>query len=149
MKPDFEDPGIRPLARAGLAPMTKRNLIEAAKAVRENSYSPYSKYKVGAALLAASGKIYTGANFENAAYGAGTCAERVALGAALSAGERKFKAICVCGIDASITPCGICRQALVEFGDIDVICVGEDGNETRSYLLSELLKASFGPANLG
>jgi cytidine deaminase len=149
MKPGFDDTGIRPFAREGLTPMRKRELIEAAKAVRENSYSPYSKYKVGAALLAVSGKIYSGANFENAAYGAGTCAERVALGAALSAGERKFKAICVCGADASITPCGICRQALVEFGDIDVICVGEDGGETSSYRLSELLKASFGPANLG
>ena len=126
-----------------------RTLVKAALEVRENSYSPYSKYKVGAALLSASGKIYTGANFENASFGAGTCAERVALGAALSAGERRFAAICVAGADDSITPCGICRQALCEFGDIDVYCVGaEETSEVKKYKLSRLLPASFGPERL-
>lgn len=147
------DPDSREQTNAGnlrrMTPSQKQKMIEAAKKVRENSYSPYSNYKVGAALLASSGKIYTGANFENAAYGAGTCAERVALGAALSAGERRFIAICVYGSDNTITPCGICRQALAEFGEIDVICAGDNGDGTVNYKLSELLKASFGPANLG
>ncbi len=123
-------------------------LIGEARAVRSNSYSQYSNYKVGAALLASSGKIYAGANFENAAYGAGTCAERVALGTALSAGERKFIAICVCGADDSISPCGICRQALCEFGDITVISVGADGDAARVTTLGTLLPDSFGPGNL-
>lgn len=125
-------------------------LINTALEVRENSYSPYSKYKVGAALLADSGRIYAGANFENASYGAGTCAERVALGTALSAGERKFVAVCVAGQDNTITPCGICRQALCEFGDIDVYCVGADGSRdtVKKYKLSQLLPESFGPGQL-
>lgn len=133
-----------------------RRLVAAAADVRKNSYSPYSNYKVGAALLASSGKIYTGANFENASFGAGTCAERTALGAALSAGERKFIAICVCGEDGSITPCGICRQALMEFGDIVVICAaapdaGESENamqDLRCFRLKGLLPEAFGPAAL-
>lgn len=120
----------------------KNELISAARTARENAYAPYSGYKVGAAVLAADGKIYTGANFENAAFGAGTCAERVALGAALTAGEREFVAVACVGADVSITPCGICRQALAEFGDMDVICVGENG-EIREYRLSELLPHSF------
>ena len=127
-------------------------LLAAARAVRLNSYSPYSNYKVGAALLAASGKIYVGANFENAAYGAGTCAERVALGAALAAGEREFVAVCVCGADNTVSPCGICRQALSEFGDMTVLCIGAEGstaaNAIRELKLSALLPESFGPANL-
>ncbi len=137
-------PGTKILADRGL----REQLIAGAVSVRENSYSPYSHYKVGAALMGASGRIYTGANFENASYGAGTCAERVALGAALSAGERSFAALCVCAEDESVTPCGICRQALSEFGDIPVICVGADGKTVREYRLGELLPSGFGPANL-
>lgn len=117
-------------------------LISAAQSVRRNAYAPYSNYYVGAAIMAKSGKIYTGANFENAAFGAGTCAERVALGSALSAGEREFEAICVCGQDSDITPCGICRQALWEFGDIAVICCDESGN-AYDYTLKELLPGGF------
>ncbi len=98
----------------------KERLIAIATEARKNAYAPYSNYLVGAALLADSGKIYQGSNFENAAFGAGVCAERVALGSALSYGERGFDAICVCGSDVSITPCGVCRQALAEFGEIDV-----------------------------
>ena len=141
MKPDFNTGKL-------LTKAVKNSLVRAAREVRLNSYSPYSNYKVGAALLAASGKIYTGANFENAAYGAGTCADRVALGAALSAGERKFIAICICGADNTISPCGICRQALREFGDISVISVGAEGNAFRETTLGALLPDSFGPDNL-
>ena len=120
----------------------KTDLMTAAARVRRNAYAPYSSYRVGAAILASSGKIYTGANFENASFGAGTCAERVALGCALSAGERELAAICVSGQSADITPCGICRQALREFGDMEVICCG-DGAEPRTYMLSELLPGAF------
>ena len=123
------------------------DLIRESIAVRKHAYSPYSNYKVGAALLAASGKIYTGCNFENAAFGAGVCAERIALGNAISNGETKFIAICICGKDNSITPCGICRQSLVEFGDIDVICCDDSGHY-KLYTLSQILPYSFQSTNL-
>ena len=122
----------------------KEKLIEMARAVRENAYAPYSNYRVGAALLAKSGKIYVGCNFENVSFGAGSCAERAALGAAVAAGEREFLAIAVVGADATITPCGICRQALAEFGNITVYCAGaEENGETCEYKLSELLPHAF------
>ena len=110
---------------------------------RENAYAPYSKFKVGAALLAKSGNIYTGCNFENAAFGAGVCAERVALGNAIAHGETEFEAICVSGKNAKITPCGICRQALYEFGNITVICCDETGEDYRTYELKDLLPYGF------
>ena len=119
-----------------------KELIEKAIQVRNNAYSPYSNYKVGAALLSKSGKIYTGANYENASFGAGVCAERIALGNALSNGERDFLAICICGNDANITPCGICRQSLSEFSDIEVICCNSKG-DSRFYKLTELLPNAF------
>lgn len=118
-------------------------LIEEALRTRENAYCPYSKFKVGAALLAESGMLYTGCNFENASFGAGTCAERVALGTAIAKGERKFTAIAVAGGDHPLSPCGICRQALSEFGDIIVICTDSKGENFEVYKLSELLKNAF------
>lgn len=120
----------------------KIQLVKEAISVRNNSYSPYSNFQVGAALLAKSGAIYVGSNFENSSFGAGVCAERVALGSALSAGEREFIAICICTNDAYVTPCGICRQALIEFSDIDIICCDDKGN-INEYTLSEMLPASF------
>lgn len=120
----------------------KAELISAAREAAKNAYAPYSGYAVGAALLAKSGRIFTGCNFENASFGAGTCAERVALGSALAAGERDFEAIAVCGPDPDITPCGICRQALAEFGDLCVLCAGPDG-EAREYTLAKLLPYGF------
>ena len=122
---------------------TKIELIAKAKEARKNAYCPYSKFAVGAALLAKSGKIYCGSNFENASFGAGACAERVALGAALSAGERKFSAIAVCAGERTVTPCGICRQALCEFGDIEVICTDASGALVQSFMLSHLLPEAF------
>ncbi len=119
----------------------KYALIEAAKEVRECAYAPYSEYKVGAALLAKSGRVYVGCNFENASFGAGTCAERVALGAAIAAGEREFIAIACVGGDG-VTPCGICRQALAEFGDIAVYCADGCG-DVREYTLAQLLPHGF------
>lgn len=120
----------------------KISLVNAAIKARENAYAPYSKYKVGAALLAKSGRVYTGCNFENASFGAGTCAECVALGAALAAGERDFVAV-ACVADGNVTPCGICRQALAEFGDITVYCADTNGENIREYKLSELLPHAF------
>lgn len=125
----------------------KDQLILNAINVRETAYSPYSNYKVGAALLAKSGKIYVGSNFENSAFGAGVCAERVALGAALSNGEREFLAICVCGNSVEVTPCGICRQALSEFNDIDIICC-DDKRNIAEYKLSNILPESFNSKRL-
>ena len=121
----------------------KTKLIDEAVRVRKMTYAPYSKFLVGASILCADGEIYSGANFENVSFGAGTCAERVALGQALSNGKRSFTAICVSGENADITPCGICRQALSEFGDTDVICTNHDGSETREYKLSDLLPHAF------
>ena len=121
----------------------KSKMINEALEARKNAYAPYSGFSVGAALLAKNGKIYAGSNFENVSFGAGVCAERVALGHALSFGEREFEAVCVCGKDSNITPCGICRQSLSEFGDIEVICCNYDGTQIKSYMLHELLPFAF------
>lgn len=98
-------------------------LLEQAKKAKEYAYVPYSNFRVGAALLGKSGKVYTGCNVENAAYGVTNCAERTALFKAVSEGEREFTAIAVTSDSDDITyPCGVCRQALVEFApDMDVV----------------------------
>lgn len=121
-------------------------LIEKAKIARENAYAPYSNYKVGAAILAKDGQIYTGVNVENAAYPAGMCAERAALSAAIADGQRKFLAIAVYAGDG-VTPCGICRQMLAEFGDMWVISAS-DGAQPTSTTLGKLLPASFNKNHL-
>ena len=130
---------------------TDEELLTLAAAAREDSYSPYSKFKVGAALLTESGKIYLGANIENAAYTPTVCAERVAFFKAISAGERKFVAIAVVGANAdkpaaAVAPCGVCRQVMSEFCDKDfkIITLGENGKCS----LEELLPRSFGAADL-
>ncbi|MBQ6569149.1 MAG: cytidine deaminase [Clostridia bacterium] len=123
---------------------TVEKLLTAAKNARENAYAPYSNFKVGAALLAESGEIFAGANFENVSFGAGSCAERVALGSAVAAGERKFSAIAVCGgEDIPAAPCGICRQALSEFGDMEVFCINGRGENMKKFMLSQLLPEAF------
>ena len=101
-------------------------LIDAACAVRRHSYSPYSGFRVGAALLATSGRVYVGTNVENASFGLSLCAERAALVRAVAEGERNFTAIAVCADGQEPTPpCGACRQALLEFGgDLQVILAG-------------------------
>jgi len=98
-------------------------LLEQAKRAKDNAYVPYSNFRVGAALLGKSGRVYTGCNVENAAYSVTNCAERTALFKAVSEGEREFEAIAVTSDSDDITyPCGVCRQALVEFSpDMDVI----------------------------
>jgi cytidine deaminase len=121
-----------------------RKLISAAKAVQRNAHAPYSKFRVGAALLTKSGKVYTGVNVENASYGLTNCAERVAVGKAVSEGHRKFQAIAVVAPSAALSPCGACRQVLAEFGDCVVICVdSRNTRRLRIHLLSELLPHTF------
>ena len=98
-----------------------KQLVDAAIAVRENAYAPYSKYTVGAALLGDNGQIYTGCNVENAAYPEGTCAEAGAIAAMVAAGEREIaEAYVVAGSETPVAPCGGCRQKLAEFGAGDV-----------------------------
>ncbi len=121
--------------------ITEEKLLGAAKKAMANAYAPYSAFKVGAAILAENGEIYSGCNFENSSFGAGTCAERVALGSAIAAGQKNFKSILIIADADSIIPCGICRQTLSEFGDFEVIC--KSRKDTKKYMLSELLPESF------
>ncbi len=123
-------------------------LIQNAFSVREHSYSPYSQFRVGAALLCESGNIYTGANFENSSYPVGICAERSAFAAALSQGERHFAAIAVVGGNRAAVdycmPCGMCRQFLSEFCDGEfLIIAAKSAADYRLYQLNELLPYGF------
>ena len=100
----------------------EQRLIDAAKKARDNAHAPYSKFKVGAAILAANGNIYSACNVENASYGASVCAERNAVASAVVAGEKKFVQLAiVTQSDPPAAPCGLCRQVLIEFGDDLVI----------------------------
>lgn len=132
-----------------------RKLIK--KAVRQLSYSyaPYSHFKVGAALLAENGTIYTGCNIENAAYTPTNCAERTAFFKAVSEGVRTFKAICIAGgMNGELTdytaPCGVCRQVMMEFCSPEefeiILAKGED--DYKMYKLKDLMPLGFGPGNL-
>ncbi len=122
-------------------------LIRAAQDALAKSYSPYSRYRVGAALLAG-GKIYTGTNIENASYGLTICAERSAVAAAVSAGEREFQALAIAVEKGSASPCGACRQVLREFGqDYTVLLVASDETVVETSI-RELLPGSFGPEYL-
>ena len=122
-------------------------LIQAAVAARKQSYSPYSKYAVGAALLADNGRFYTGCNVENSSYGLTICAERTAVVKMVSEGVRKIEAIVVCTENAG-SPCGACRQVLAEFaGDVPLWLVDANGNG-RETTLYTLLPDHFGPEHL-
>ncbi|MBR3835230.1 MAG: cytidine deaminase [Clostridia bacterium] len=127
--------------------MDKRELTAFALEARENSYSPYSSFKVGAALLAENGKVYCGCNIENAAYSPTNCAERTAFFTAIADGARGFEAIAVVGgkdeIDSFCLPCGMCRQVMSEFCDKNFRIYTYDGEEIRTYTLGELLPESF------
>ena len=137
--------------------MTREELVKKAYEAQKFSYSPYSGFQVGAALLTKSGKVYTGCNIENAAFSPTNCAERTAVFKAVSEGETSFKAIAVVGNKKDdpkeewefCTPCGVCRQVLLEFVDpqeFEVI-VGK-GEEIRKFTLSQLLPESFSPGML-
>jgi cytidine deaminase len=130
--------------------MTDRELVSIAASARDNAYAPYSKFKVGAALLCADGRVFPGCNVENGATPVSICAERTALVTAVANGARSFEAIAVIGSgDFVCTPCGICRQALFEFSsDLRVICAGANGTY-EVYALCELLPHAFGPGSLG
>ncbi len=137
----------------------KKTLVESAFEAREGSYAPYSRFKVGAAILTADGQIFTGANVENASYGATICAERTAAVKAASSGARQFIAIAITGFSDEVPPeergyafpCGICRQVLREFlpesGDITVL-VAISQDDVFETTLNTLLPNSFGPESL-
>jgi cytidine deaminase len=120
-----------------------------ARRAAKTSYSPYSKFAVGAAVLAGSGKIYTGCNVENASYGLCNCAERTAIFSAVAAGERTLKCVVVYTPTTSATPpCGACRQVINEFGPQARIVSICDSDERIETSLDALLPAAFGPGNL-
>ncbi len=126
----------------------KHSLIEAAIQARRLAYAPYSKYPVGAALLTASGKIYSGVNIENAAYPVTICAERVAVFKAVSEGEKQFKAIAVVTENGG-TPCGSCRQVIAEFGLGTLILVANARGELlREGTAADFLPGAFRPEDL-
>ena len=127
---------------------TRERLIEAAVNARRWSYSPYSHYAVGAALLTASGKLYDGVNVENAAYPVTICAERVAVFKAVSEGERDFQAVAVVTENGG-APCGSCRQVLAEFGlDTVVLIADAEGHLLQETSVADLLPAAFLPSHL-
>lgn len=126
------------------------SLFNAALKAREQAYAPYSRFKVGAAILADDGKVYPGCNVENAAYPVGACAEAGAISAMIAGGARAIRAILVVGDGAElVTPCGACRQRIREFAapETPIAIAGPEGIRVR-FSLAELLPASFGPANL-
>ena len=130
-------------------------LIQEAITAMQYSYSPYSHFRVGAALLKKSGKIYRGCNIENAAYTPTNCAERTAFFKAVSEGELKFDAICIVGgkdgvLEEYAPPCGVCRQVMMEFCDPETfkIIIATDETHYTVFTLKELLPLGFGPENL-
>ena len=132
-----------------------RKLIRTAVRQLSYSYAPHSHFKVGAALLAENGTIYTGCNIENAAYTPTNCAERTAFFKAVSEGVRTFKAICIAGgMNGELTdytaPCGVCRQVMMEFCSPEefeiILAKGED--DYKMYKLKDLMPLGFGPGNL-
>jgi len=127
--------------------MTPEDLIDLAKQARKKAYTPYSHYKVGAALLCKSGKVYTGCNVENASYGHTVCAERTAVFKAVSEGETEFEAIAVVTKNGG-SPCGACRQVLSEFAPKLTIYIADKNGEYRATTMQKLLPDSFTPAHL-
>ncbi|MFB3737667.1 MAG: cytidine deaminase [Candidatus Velamenicoccus archaeovorus] len=133
-----------------MSDQTVDDLVSAARAAMPNAYAPYSRFSVGAAVLAG-GRVFVGVNVENASYPQGVCAERAAVAAAVAAGQRSIDAVAVVSSapgDAVTPPCGGCRQVLNEFGpDMLVISEAADGTRRR-WRLSELLPDAFGPHDL-
>jgi cytidine deaminase len=123
--------------------VAESDLLEAAKRVREHAYAPYSGFRVGAAIRSESGRVYVGANVENASYGATVCAERSAVAAMIAAGEKRIVQVAVYAEGPELSmPCGMCRQVLVEFGkDAAVVVGGLTG--TRSTTLTALMPEPF------
>lgn len=138
--------------------MNKSELIRLAFKARENAYTPYSNFKVGAALLAKNGKIYQGCNIENATYSPTNCAERTAFFKAVSEGVREFNAIAIVGgLETTkngefeyTPPCGVCRQVMMEFCDYDnfTVILAKSEQEYKEYKLSEIMPLGFNKNNL-
>lgn len=129
--------------------MNNIELIKIAEDAKKNAYVPYSNFRVGAAILTKSGKIYTGCNIESASYSATICAERTAIVKCVSDGHKDIAKIAIVGSENKLSyPCGICRQLLIEFGkDIDII-VAKNVDEFVTYTIDELLPNGFGPEDL-
>lgn len=144
-------------SRSGLEPEIKVTMIKMALEARKNSYSPYSHFQVGACLLTKEGRLYTGCNVENAAYGPTNCAERTAFFKAVSEGERDFAGIAIVGdkegtvVDNYAFPCGVCRQVMTEFTDPEtfVILVAKSEKDYLETTLAALLPNAFGPEMKG
>lgn len=139
----------------GLEEARVKEMIRIAIGQLAYSYTPYSGFKVGASLLTKDGKLYTGCNIENAAYTPTNCAERTAFFKAVSEGDRKFQAICVVGgkdgvLTEYTTPCGVCRQVMMEFCNPDTfqIILATSEEQYEIFTLRQLLPLGFGPANL-
>lgn len=135
--------------------MTPQELLAIAQQARQRAYAPYSHFAVGAALLTKSGKVYPGCNIENASFGATNCAERAAFFSAVFAGEREFEAIAIVGGPEDTEnhrfcpPCGICRQVMREFCDLDFKIYLENGEgQFFEASLEEMLPFSFSPADM-
>ncbi|MBZ2175726.1 cytidine deaminase [Schnuerera sp. xch1] len=128
--------------------MDKKKLISEALIAQKKAYVPYSKFRVGAALLTEDDKIFTGCNIEIASYSPTLCAERTAIFKAVSEGYRNIKAIAVVGDSDFTYPCGVCRQVIREFGKDAIIIIANSEEDYREYRLDELLPFSFGPENL-
>lgn len=128
--------------------MPEEQLVQAAQQAQQAAYAPYSNYRVGAALRAKSGKVYLGANIENAAYPDSICAERVAMFSAIMEGERDFEVIAVVTRDGG-SPCGSCRQVLAEFAlHARVILADQSGQVLQETTVDKLLPGAFLPSNL-
>lgn len=128
--------------------MDAKELMKIACKARQNAYAPYSHFAVGAALLAESGKVYTGCNIENASYGLTCCAERNAIFAAVGAGERRFKMLVVAADSPEpVAPCGACRQVIAEFG-IPLVVMGNLKEATKTMTAEELLPYGFGQESM-
>lgn len=135
--------------------MTPEKLVELAKEARARSYSPYSGFAVGAALLCKDGKVYQGCNIENASFGPTICGERTAFFKAVYDGEREFEAIAIAGgkageeITGLFPPCGVCRQVMREFCGLDfMIYMAKENNEFEARTLGEMLPLSFSNADM-
>jgi cytidine deaminase len=125
---------------------TRDHLLQAARDVQPRAYAPYSNFHVGAALLGESGAVYAGCNVENSSYPVSLCAERGALAAAVAAGERSIRAVAiVADAPAPCPPCGMCRQALAEFGPRMEVVLAGSGGQVRELTLDLLLPDHFGP----
>ncbi len=128
--------------------MDAKELMKIARKARQNAYAPYSHFAVGAALLAESGRVYTGCNIENASYGLTCCAERNAIFAAVGAGERRFKMLAVAADSPEpVAPCGACRQVIAEFG-IPLVVMGNLKEEIEIMTAEELLPYGFGQESM-